>query len=101
MNDRRLTAVVSIEVAEQGLPTGWLYRDQPDRDGDSGWRVFSGAEPDDFADSADHFVEISLSDLLGLDPGLQTVLDAPVGSCYEREDGSDELIAVPDFDLED
>lgn len=101
MNSKRLTAVVSIEVVEQGLATGWLYRDQPDRDGDSGWRVFSGAESDDFADSPDHFVELSLADLLTLDPGLQTVLDAPVGTCYEREDGSDELIVVRDFDLED
>ncbi len=101
MDRRKLTAVVSIEVARQGLPMGWLYRDHPEGEGDSGWRVFSGAEPDDFADRPGNFVEITLAELLDLDPDLEEILDAPRGSCYEREDTTGRLILVPDFDLED
>lgn len=101
MDRKRLTAVVSIEVARQGLPSGWLYRDRPDGEDDSGWRVFSGAEPDDFADRPGNFVEITLAELLDLDPGLEEVLEAPPGSCFEREDTTGRLTLVPDFDLDD
>ncbi|NOZ94430.1 MAG: DUF2185 domain-containing protein [Acidobacteria bacterium] len=89
MNRGSLKAIVSIEVARQGLSVGWLYREEPDRENDSGWRVFSGAEPDDFADDASNFAILSLEELIELDPAVESVLDAPPGSCYERheEDG--------------
>jgi len=96
-----LKAIVSVEVARQGLPVGWLYREEPDRDDDSGWRVFSGAEPDDFADDASNFVILPLEELVALDPALEPVLDAPFHSCYEREDDTGPFHLVEDFDLED
>ena len=101
MDRDRLTAVVSIEVARQGLSAGWLYRDQPDAGNDSGWRVFSGSEPDDFADRPGNFVEMTLEELVTLDPEVAPVLEAPVGSCYEWDDGSERFIVVPDFDLDE
>lgn len=96
-----LTAVVSIEVAHQGLSIGWLYRAEPDRDDDSGWRVFSGAEPDDFADDASNFVVLTLEELVALDPGVVDVLDAPPSSCYERDEEDGPFFPVEDLDLED
>ncbi len=101
MGNRSLKAIVSIEVAHQGLPIGWLYREEPDRDGDSGWRVFSGAEPDDFADDASNFVILSLKELIALDPDLEAVLDAPFHSCFEREDNAGPFHLAEDFDLDE
>jgi len=101
MKHGSLHAIVSIEVARQGLPVGWLYRDEPDREDDSGWRIFSGAESDDFADDASNFVILTLEELVALDPGLAPILDAPFHSCYEREEEAGPFHLVEDFDLED
>ncbi len=101
MGRQRRTAVVSIEVAELGLGVGWLYRDEPDGPGDSGWRVFSGSEPEDFADEVSNFVEMPLEELLRIDKTLEPVLDAAPGTCWEREEGGAVFRQVRDFDLED
>jgi hypothetical protein len=42
--------IVSNRVMRDGLPVGYLYREQPDSPEDSGWRVFSGDESADYAD---------------------------------------------------
>jgi len=95
------TAVVSIEVAEKGLAVEWLYRDEPDAPGDSGWRVFSGAEPEEFADEASNFVEMPLGELLRLDRAVEAVLEAPVGTCWERDETGGAFRIVRDFGMED
>ena len=101
MDRTRTTAVVSVEVAEGEFGVGWLYRDEPDGPGDSGWRVFSGAEDEAFADDPANFVEMPLGELIRIDPAVESVLAADVGTCLEWDEGSESFRAVQGFDPAD
>ncbi len=98
MDGETRVAVVSIEVAGGEFGVGWLYRDEPDAPGDSGWRVFSGAEDEAFVEEPSNFVEIPLGELVRLDPAVETVLAAEVGSCWEWDEAAQGFRPVRDFD---
>lgn len=84
-----LYALMSKRLMEPNQRVGWLYRESPDRAGDSGWRVFVGDEDDSYIENPDNIALVSLEGLLELDPQLKKVLASRVGSEIEREDESE------------
>lgn len=64
----------------------WMYREESDKDGDSGWRVFSGNEDDDYLDDPRNFKLITSDQLIAIDDSLKSNLLAPIGSSFERDD---------------
>ncbi|WP_285747207.1 DUF2185 domain-containing protein [Lentzea sp. NBRC 105346] len=80
-------AIVSARVARDGAHAAWLYREEPGRDEDSGWRVFAGDETQEYADDASNATILPLRELIGADPALEAVFDQPPGSAFERVDG--------------
>ena len=64
----------------------WMYREESDKDGDSGWRVFSGNEDDDYLDDPRNFKFITSDQLIAIDDSLKSNLLAPIGSSFERDD---------------
>jgi len=95
-------ALVSRRVAE-GHPVCWLYREESDNDGDSGWRIFAGDEDDDYLEDADNCVVLPLRDLIDRDRDLEEVFRSPVRSAFERKGPDDPFASVADFfdDAED
>ena len=83
MEDQR-TAVVSRLIMKEGWDVGWLCREEPDNDGDSGWRIFAGAEDEDDLDKPGSFSRQPLEAVVDLDPTIEGFLDSPVGSAFER-----------------
>ena len=94
-------AVVSRRVAGDGHPVCWLYREEPDNEADSGWRVFAGDEDNDYLDDMDNCRIVPLRDLMDRDPALEEVLRAPVFSAFERKGPDDPFEAVEGFFDED
>jgi hypothetical protein len=90
-------ALVSRLVADERQPVRFLYREDPDRPEDSGWRLFSGFEPDGYEDSADNVALLSLAELAAREPQLAPLLDAPVGSVFERVPGANDFAPVTDW----
>ena len=41
-------------ITVDGSPVGFMYREPPDSDDDSGWRFFSGDEPQDYVDDPEN-----------------------------------------------
>jgi hypothetical protein len=80
-------AIVSARVARGGVPAAWLYREEPDRDNDSGWRVFAGDETQEYTDDPRNATIMPLRELIGADPELEAVFEQPPGSAFERVDG--------------
>ena len=80
-------AIVSARVARDGVPAAWLYREEPDRDKDSGWRVFAGDETQEYTDDARNATILPLRELIGADPELEAVFEQAPGSAFERVDG--------------
>lgn len=92
-------AIVSARIVRDGLPVGWMYREAPDHDNDSGWRVFAGDEPQEYVDDAANAVLVPLRDLVDRDPALETVLATAAPAAFERgADGVLHPAADPDRD---
>jgi len=90
-------AFVSNRVFEDGQCVRFMYREEPDREHDSGWRVFAGGESDDYANDPANVSVVPLRDLLEQDRTLEELLRKPVGSVFERESCADAFSAVTDW----
>ncbi len=78
--------IATKTVSEDGEPVGFMYREAPLFEADSGWRFFSGEEDDDYTDNAANFTVYSLADIGRLCPDIAPLLDAPAGSAWERDE---------------
>ena len=85
-------AIVSNRVARDGDPACWLYREEPDNERDSGWRVFAGDEPDDYVDDAGNCSLMPLRELIGADPSVEAVLTEPAPAAFERGSRDDAFV---------
>lgn len=77
--------IASREVAANGKPVGYMYREEPDNEGDSGWRVFSGEETQEYADDPDNFALYNASTIVALDPSIEVLLEEPPPVAFERD----------------
>lgn len=79
----------SDRITMEGAPVGYMYREQPDKDVDSGWRFFAGDESQEYADTPDHFAIYEVNTICNYDPAIIPFLDSPVGSAFGRVPGTD------------
>jgi hypothetical protein len=89
------SCIASDRITVDGAAVGYCYREEPDDEVDSGWRFFAGTETQAYADDADNFALYDVNTIANLDRAIVSVLEAPVGSAFERN-ASGELVNVPD-----
>lgn len=90
----RGSCIASDMILVDGHPVGYMYREPPDSEHDSGWRFFSGLESQDYADNADHYALYDVNTVANYDRSIVPLLGAPVGSAFERG-ADDRFVAVP------
>ncbi len=93
-------AIVSKMCFEKGECVRFLYREQPDNDEDSGWRVFTGTETDDYVDDPDNFLFMNVGYLLNKDPSLLEPLKEDIGAVFERQEKDEPWERVTDWEPE-
>jgi hypothetical protein len=93
-----LEAIVSRKVFEEGEEIRWIYRQESDRSEDSGWRVFTGHETQEYIDDASNSRICLVGWLIDFDPTLLPAMRADVGSAFERESASDAWVEVTDWE---
>jgi hypothetical protein len=76
--------LASDRITVDGAPVGYCYRETPDFAQDSGWRFLAGDEDQDYADNPDNWSHYDINTIANYDPAIALVLDAPVGSQFER-----------------
>jgi hypothetical protein len=91
------SALVSRKVIDDGLPVRFMYREAADREQDSGWRMFSGYEDDDYNEDPKNIAIVRLSEFGDRDKRVDALLDEPVGSVFERRPEHDEFERVTDW----
>ena len=74
----------SRHVAKEGMPVGYMYREEPTNDNDSGWWVLSGEETQEYVDDASNFAFYNASTIVALDPSIAPFLDAEPPVAFER-----------------
>ncbi|MBW8468970.1 MAG: DUF2185 domain-containing protein [Thiobacillus sp.] len=79
---------VTARVLDDGVRVGYLYRETPDDEEDSGWRIMAGDESDDYMDDSKNLAYVSLGAVLSRDDAFRDLLDAPVGSAFARNAGT-------------
>ncbi|MDO5638781.1 MAG: DUF2185 domain-containing protein [Neisseria sp.] len=92
--------IATKTVSEQGEPVGFMYREAPVFENDSGWRFFSGDETDEYTDNPDNFTVYSISDITKANPAVSDFINCPEGSAWEIGDNG-EFVAVADWQPKD
>jgi hypothetical protein len=81
-------------ITVDGQRVGFMYREPPDERGDSGWRFSSGHETREYVDDPVNLRIYDVNTIANYDPGIVPLLDAPVGSAFERGGASGEFVEV-------
>jgi hypothetical protein len=86
-NDR---CFVNNQILYEGELVNYLYREKPieedeERDYvDSGWRLMTGKETDEYMDNSENFSFVSLGAVLSRDDSIIELLEFEIGSAFER-----------------
>ena len=83
-------------ITVEGRKVGYMYREEPDFDADSGRRRIAGRESTEYMDDAANLAIYDVNTVANYDPEIIPLLRAPVRSVFEREDGTGEFVPVDD-----
>ncbi len=78
---------VTNNILYEGRKVGYLYREDPDYDDDSGWRFTAGDETDEYRDDASNCSYVSLGAVLGQDDSILSLLERESGAAFARDEG--------------
>jgi hypothetical protein len=81
-------------ITVDGLPVGYLYREEPDHAADSGWRFFAGDESDEYANDPTNLAIYDVNTICNYDPDVIALLDAPAGAAFERHEVGGPFVAI-------
>lgn len=59
--------IVTNNILYEGQKVGYLYREEPDHEDDSGWRFTTGSETDEYMDDSSNASYVSLGAILRVD----------------------------------
>jgi hypothetical protein len=79
-------AYASDRIVVDGAKVGYMYREAPDHDSDSGWRFLAGDENDEYMNNADSFGIYHINLIANIDAEIVQYLDAPEGSAFIRDE---------------
>jgi hypothetical protein len=90
----RVGCFVSKMIRVAGHPVGFIYREMPRDDRDSGWYFMAGPESAEYmADPANHAV-YDLDSISDDHPEIISLLDAPIGSAFRRDRASGRFVEM-------
>lgn len=85
---------VTRRVLQDGRPAGYLYREEPDSEDDSGWRITANDESDEYMNDAKNTAYVSLGAVLNKDDSFIDLLDSPAGSAFARDPQTGRFVAA-------
>lgn len=89
--------IASDRITVDGRPVGYMYREGPDHDADTGWRFVAGDESDEYMDNADNHGVYAVNTIANYDREIIPFLEAPIGAAFARdpESGRFEKVESP------
>jgi len=84
----RKRCFVTKRVLYDGQLVGYLYREEPDEEDDSGWRLTANDESDEYMEDSKNIAYVSLGAVLRTDASFLELLESPVGSAFFRNGGT-------------
>ena len=83
-------------VAIDGQSVGYMYREAPEFDADSGWRFFAGDESQEYLDNPQNLGIYDVNTIANFDTDIIPFLGAPVGSEFGRDATNGEIREIVD-----
>ena len=83
------------DILVAGKPVGYMYRERPASEIDSGWRFLSGHETQAYLDDPRNLGFYDVNTIANYDPEITPFLDHPVGSAYVRGPAGLQPLARP------
>jgi len=93
--------MVSKLIMDEGNKPMFMYREKSTKNEDSGWRIFSGKETDEYLNNPKNIGIYNPSTILKIDSSISKLLLKGVGSVFERTKEKSDWYKVDDFELED
>lgn len=81
-------------ITVDGCKIGYMYREEPDNEYDSGWRFFEGHEDEDYINNLSNIGIYKLNTICNYDRDIISFLNAPYNTAYIR-DHNDKFIKEP------
>lgn len=75
--------IATDRITVDGARVGYMYREAPDNDLDTGWRFFAGDEDERYIDNLSNSAVYRVETIINYDPGIIGHLEAPEGSRFE------------------
>ena len=84
----------SDRITVDGARVGFMYREAPDNDLDSGWRFLAGDESEEYMNDSGKLAIYDVNTIANYDRDIIPLLDSPIGAEYERRDGAGDLVEL-------
>ncbi|MGG8496845.1 DUF2185 domain-containing protein [Tenacibaculum sp. TC6] len=81
-------------ITVDGQKIGYMYRETPTRNIDSGWRFFAGDETDEYVNDLNNVSIYDINTIVNYDGAIIPFLDAPIGSEFERIEGKNHFVLI-------
>lgn len=88
------SCIASDKITVNGLKVGYMYRENPSNDLDTGWRFFEGNEDEEYTNNPDNFQIYELNTICNYDESIIPYLNSEIGSSYEKIDNEFKKINV-------
>ena len=72
-------------ITVDGKRVGYMYREAPGRESDSGWRFFAGTESPEYTAEQSNFAIYDVNTIANYDPEIVPFLDEPPCAAFERD----------------
>ncbi|UQZ32205.1 DUF2185 domain-containing protein [Paenibacillus sp. PK3_47] len=87
-------ALVSRRCLEPGNAVHWMYREAPDQEQDSGWRLFAGDEDEAYLNDPQNTRVMRIYYIMDMDPSLLEPFKGEAGAAFERASRDGEWVQV-------
>jgi hypothetical protein len=92
--------LMSRLVIDEKLPVRFMYKTVPEHLNDTGWRLFTGYEDDEFlANEQVNMIPMPLEKVVKIDPSLEPLLEYNAGTVWERTPESEGWERVYDYKI--
>ena len=79
------SCIASDKITVEGLPVGYMYREKPNFNTDSGWRFFSATESQEYMDNAENLMIYDVNTIANYDAVIVPYLQLAIGIELERK----------------
>lgn len=86
--------IAADKITVEGVPVGYMVREQTSRPQDSGWCFMAGDETQEYMDDPSHHGIYDVNTIANLSPDITPLLDAPPCSAFARDTVSGKLVQV-------